>query len=245
MVSWTGQGGTEMRARYAIDGGQPSIRDLAVRKTGGTWGVLGQNLKPEFKRDDRHPTRLDAAARSAQGGRRRDHPRGHCQEPLVRLLGLAAPDCRTASRCASCGRRGCRGPPLIPPRSHASRRPRPRADRWAPDSRPRRGRAAGGPRAAHHLRSGRRPAAAAARRPQHRRAAQREGHHPRERLLQRLVVHREDRRRGDRGDVPGPDDGDFRRRPPLHRVSRHQPAADGGARPRPTKSGSPTSTTPA
>lgn len=49
VVSWTGQGGTEMRARYAIDDGQPTVRDLAVRKTGGQWGVLGQNLKPEVR----------------------------------------------------------------------------------------------------------------------------------------------------------------------------------------------------
>src|SRR6185369_14331325 len=48
-VSWTGQAGSEMRVRYAIDGGQPVVRDLAVRKTGGQWGSLGQNLTPEFR----------------------------------------------------------------------------------------------------------------------------------------------------------------------------------------------------
>ena len=49
VVSWAGQSGTEMRARYAIDGGQPTVRDLAVRRSGGQWGMLGQNLKPEIR----------------------------------------------------------------------------------------------------------------------------------------------------------------------------------------------------
>src|SRR5262245_53042057 len=48
VVTWAGQNGTEMRARYAIDGGKPVVRDIAVRKSGGQWGVLGQNLTPEF-----------------------------------------------------------------------------------------------------------------------------------------------------------------------------------------------------
>ena len=49
VVSWTGESGSDMRVRYAIDGGQPVVRDLAVRKTGGQWAVLGQNLTPEFR----------------------------------------------------------------------------------------------------------------------------------------------------------------------------------------------------
>ena len=32
-----------------IDGGQPVVRDLAVRKTGGAWVMLGQNLTPEYR----------------------------------------------------------------------------------------------------------------------------------------------------------------------------------------------------
>src|SRR6266851_8992129 len=48
VVSWSGQSGAEMRARYAIDGGQPLIRDLAIKK-GGQWATLGQNLTPEYR----------------------------------------------------------------------------------------------------------------------------------------------------------------------------------------------------
>ncbi|PYR52748.1 MAG: hypothetical protein DMF95_05865 [Acidobacteria bacterium] len=48
VVSWTGQNGAELRARYGIDGGQPVIRYLAVKKAGGQWTTLGKNLTPEY-----------------------------------------------------------------------------------------------------------------------------------------------------------------------------------------------------
>ena len=48
-ISWSGQGGAELRARYAIDGGQPVVRELAVKKSGGQWSTLGQNLTPEYR----------------------------------------------------------------------------------------------------------------------------------------------------------------------------------------------------
>ena len=47
-VTWEGQNGSELRARYAIDSGQPVIRELAVRKAAGAWSTLGQNLTPEY-----------------------------------------------------------------------------------------------------------------------------------------------------------------------------------------------------
>jgi hypothetical protein len=34
-VTWNGAGGSELRARYAVDSGQPLIRELAVKKSGG------------------------------------------------------------------------------------------------------------------------------------------------------------------------------------------------------------------
>ena len=48
VVTWAGAKGQEVRARYAIDNGTPTIRDLSVRKPGGAWGNLGQNLVPEY-----------------------------------------------------------------------------------------------------------------------------------------------------------------------------------------------------
>ena len=47
-VTWSGSSGTEVRASYAIDNGQPVVRELAVRRSGGQWSPLGQNLAPEF-----------------------------------------------------------------------------------------------------------------------------------------------------------------------------------------------------
>src|SRR5262245_6034482 len=47
-VAWNGQNGSEMRTRYAIEGSQPVVRELAVRKSGGPWVTLGQNLTPEY-----------------------------------------------------------------------------------------------------------------------------------------------------------------------------------------------------
>jgi hypothetical protein len=47
-VTWNGQNGSELRARYGIDDGVPVVRELSVRKQGGQWVTLGQNLKPEY-----------------------------------------------------------------------------------------------------------------------------------------------------------------------------------------------------
>src|SRR5258708_39730135 len=49
VVSWNGQTGAELRARYAIDGGQPAIRDLSIRQAGGRWKMLGHDLVPEYR----------------------------------------------------------------------------------------------------------------------------------------------------------------------------------------------------
>jgi hypothetical protein len=48
VVSWSGQNGADVRARYAIDNGQPVIRELAVKKPAGPWTTLGRNLTPEY-----------------------------------------------------------------------------------------------------------------------------------------------------------------------------------------------------
>ncbi|HVZ64107.1 MAG TPA: hypothetical protein VG838_00745 [Opitutaceae bacterium] len=47
-VTWADGARGELRARYAVDQGQPVIRELSVRKAGGKWAALGQNLTPEF-----------------------------------------------------------------------------------------------------------------------------------------------------------------------------------------------------
>jgi hypothetical protein len=48
-VSWNGQGTSQLRARFAIDGGTPTVRDLSARRGSGEWAMLGQNLTPEYQ----------------------------------------------------------------------------------------------------------------------------------------------------------------------------------------------------
>jgi hypothetical protein len=48
-VQWAGGDGAELRTRYSVAGGTPVVRELAVRKTGGSWSTLGENLKPEYR----------------------------------------------------------------------------------------------------------------------------------------------------------------------------------------------------
>ena len=47
-VNWAGEPGQELRARFAVVGGTPTVRELAVRGRGGEWTVLGRDLVPEF-----------------------------------------------------------------------------------------------------------------------------------------------------------------------------------------------------
>jgi hypothetical protein len=48
-LTWQGERREELRARFTVRGGQPLVQELAARKTGGSWVVLGQNLSPEFE----------------------------------------------------------------------------------------------------------------------------------------------------------------------------------------------------
>ena len=48
-VSWRGERNQQLSATFALRGGQPTIHELAVRKTGGSRIVLGTDLTPEFE----------------------------------------------------------------------------------------------------------------------------------------------------------------------------------------------------
>src|SRR5262249_10461275 len=48
-VSWAGEAGRELRLRLGIDAGTPTVRDLAVRRTGAGWITLVENGWPEFR----------------------------------------------------------------------------------------------------------------------------------------------------------------------------------------------------
>jgi hypothetical protein len=48
-LTWEGERREELRAAFTIRNGQPTVSELAARKNGGNWIVLGQNLAPEFE----------------------------------------------------------------------------------------------------------------------------------------------------------------------------------------------------
>jgi hypothetical protein len=48
-LSWTGTNSDEVRASFAIDNGAPVVRELAIRRAGAAWKILGQDLVPEFR----------------------------------------------------------------------------------------------------------------------------------------------------------------------------------------------------
>lgn len=48
-LNWNGERQNQLRAALTVRDGQPVVQELAVRKNGGKWIVLGQNLSPEFE----------------------------------------------------------------------------------------------------------------------------------------------------------------------------------------------------
>src|SRR5262249_52879556 len=47
-VTWVGAGGQELRGSFGLLDAAPIIREMAIRRQGGQWGVLGRDLSPEF-----------------------------------------------------------------------------------------------------------------------------------------------------------------------------------------------------
>lgn len=48
-VSWQGERREQLRASLTIRNGSPIVQELAVRKDGGSWIILGKDLAPEFE----------------------------------------------------------------------------------------------------------------------------------------------------------------------------------------------------
>jgi hypothetical protein len=48
-LAWDGDRGDELRLRLAIDASVPTVRELSVRRKGGSWAIVGANLTPEFR----------------------------------------------------------------------------------------------------------------------------------------------------------------------------------------------------
>jgi hypothetical protein len=48
-LTWQGERQEQLRAAFAIRNGQPMVEELAARRNGGKWIVLGKSLTPEFE----------------------------------------------------------------------------------------------------------------------------------------------------------------------------------------------------
>src|SRR5579872_6851758 len=48
-VTWQGERDETLRADFTIRNGIPTVHELAARKQGGGWVVLGRDLQPEFQ----------------------------------------------------------------------------------------------------------------------------------------------------------------------------------------------------
>ena len=72
-VSWNGQGTSQLRARFAIDGGTPTIRDLSVRRGSGEWATLGQNLTPGVPGDHGQTPHVERPGERIRQSRHRCH----------------------------------------------------------------------------------------------------------------------------------------------------------------------------
>ncbi len=48
-LQWSGDRGQELRARFVLASGTPTIEELAVRKAGGTWGVVASNVVADYR----------------------------------------------------------------------------------------------------------------------------------------------------------------------------------------------------
>jgi len=49
VVTWDGDRDQELRLRFVLDRGTPTIRDLSVRKKSGAWSILAINIVPEIR----------------------------------------------------------------------------------------------------------------------------------------------------------------------------------------------------
>ena len=214
-VAWNGQGTSQLRARFAIDGGTPTIRDLSVRRGSGEWAMLGQNLTPEYQ---------------VTTGRRR---MSNDQANAFASLGIdVTPEVLEKHKWYAFWDAPLSVPGYSPAREGGGGRggagaQGPATSAWT-------GR--------HHSRTGRSPAIGLARqtrfqpepqpsrlhrRPRHSAAAD-EGRNPARRVcVLGLILRGQERRCEPRGDFPGNEARHLRRQPAVHRVSRDEPHSDG------------------
>jgi hypothetical protein len=48
-LGWGGEKGQELRLRFVVAGGTPTIQELAVKRSGAAWAILASNVTPDFR----------------------------------------------------------------------------------------------------------------------------------------------------------------------------------------------------
>src|SRR5262245_58624350 len=48
-LTWDGDRNQEVRLRFTIENGTPTIKELAVRRKGGSWAVVAASVTPEYR----------------------------------------------------------------------------------------------------------------------------------------------------------------------------------------------------
>ena len=89
-VTWDGDNNQELRLRLAIDGGTPTIKELAVRKKGGQWARSPRNVTPEFRVVSGLRRATQQQTEPLREARRRAHAGGDRQDQVGSVLGRAA-----------------------------------------------------------------------------------------------------------------------------------------------------------
>ena len=84
-LQWSGDRGQELRARFVLTQGTPTIEELAVRPPGGTWGVVAANVVADYRVTTGLRRSTSAPRRTAARIRRR--PQGWRTSPGCRGTG--------------------------------------------------------------------------------------------------------------------------------------------------------------
>ena len=122
-VAWAGDRSEQLRVRFTLAGGAPTIDELAVRRAGGEWGVLARQVTPEYPCHLRAPAHEQPADGSPARARCTAHRRDRRSLSLGPVLGRSAgsrcrrePELESAARAR---RRKSAGPPSTAWRDHA------------------------------------------------------------------------------------------------------------------------------
>ena len=89
-LTWDGDPNQEVRMQLTINSGTPTIKDLSVRRKGGTWASVASNATPEFRVVSGFRRATDQQIKPLRDLERRDHAGGDRPHQVGSVLGRAA-----------------------------------------------------------------------------------------------------------------------------------------------------------